>query len=195
LSRSRETKREDVGAGDGMRADARKNRDQILTVARKALAADPEASLNSVAKAARVGAGTLYRHFPDRESLVLAVYHQEINDLAVLASTLLVRHAPMEAFRLWCDRLIQFGRMKNGVANVIDAAKSAHGFTDAYAPLLGAVKELMAACKTAGEILPDSNAEDFLLLVGVIWRLLASPSGDQRMKRILALVFRGLSVR
>ncbi|MEI9930810.1 MAG: helix-turn-helix domain-containing protein [Rhizomicrobium sp.] len=55
-----------------LRADARANRDRILDVAREALAADPSASLNSIAKTARVGAGTLYRHFPTREALVLA---------------------------------------------------------------------------------------------------------------------------
>ena len=178
---------------DDMRADARKNRDRILKAARKALAADPGASLNSVAKSAGVGAGTFYRHFPDREALVLAVYREEIDDLAASASTLLRRHPPVEAFRRWCDRLIAFGTMKSGLIDVLDAAKSAHGLPDAYEPLLGAVEELMAACEASGDFVPGANAEDFLLLLGFVWRLLAGPSGHARAKRVLALLFRGLS--
>jgi AcrR family transcriptional regulator len=62
---------------ENLRADARANRDRILDVARDALATDPAASLNSIAKAAGVGAGTLYRHFPSCEFLVLGVYRKE----------------------------------------------------------------------------------------------------------------------
>ncbi|WP_374680141.1 TetR/AcrR family transcriptional regulator, partial [Hydrocarboniphaga effusa] len=69
---------------DNLRADAKANRDRILDVARDALSADPQASLNSIAKAAGVGAGTLYRHFPNRESLVLNVYRKEIDALVAL---------------------------------------------------------------------------------------------------------------
>ena len=60
------------------RADAQQNRERILKFAREALAASPDASLNSIAKAAGVGPGTLYRHFPSREALVLALYRHEI---------------------------------------------------------------------------------------------------------------------
>ncbi len=77
-----------------LRADAG-NRDRILDVARDALAADPAASLNSFAKMAGVGAGTLYRHFPSRESLVLGVYRKEIDVLVALAQKLLARHPPL----------------------------------------------------------------------------------------------------
>jgi AcrR family transcriptional regulator len=85
---------------ENLRADARANRDRILDVARDALATDPAASLNSIAKAAGVGAGTLYRHFPSRESLVLGVYRKEIDTLVALAPVLLARHPPLQAFRI-----------------------------------------------------------------------------------------------
>ncbi len=98
-----------------LRSDARANRDRVLEVARDALAADPEASLNAIAKAAGVGAGTLYRHFPSREALVLGVYRNEIDALVKLVPTLLNKHSPLRAFHIWCDRLIQFGKMKHGL--------------------------------------------------------------------------------
>ncbi|WP_263385581.1 TetR/AcrR family transcriptional regulator [Granulicella arctica] len=113
-----------MASDDLLRADAKANKNRILEVARDALAADPAASLNSIAKAAGVGAGTLYRHFPSREALVLGVYRNEIDILAALAPTLLARHPPLHAFRTWCDRFAKFGRMKYGVADIVHASTS-----------------------------------------------------------------------
>jgi AcrR family transcriptional regulator len=181
-----------VDEDEKLRADARANRDRILDVARDALAADPGASLNSIAKAAGVGAGTLYRHFPSREALVLGVYRKEIKSLVALAPTLLARHPPLPAFRIWCDRLARFGRIKHGIADVIHAATSDQDLQGTYLPLLGAVRQLMAACEGSGEIRPGSDPEDFLVLVGLLWRIPPNAGGTARVKRLLALAFRGL---
>jgi AcrR family transcriptional regulator len=161
-------------------------------VARDALAADPDASLNSIAKAAGVGAGTLYRHFPSREALVLAVYRKEIASLVALAPMLLAKHPPLRAFRSWCDRLARFGRMKYGIADVIHAATSDQDLRGTYLPLLGAVRQLMAACEGSGELRPGTDPEDFLVLVGLLWRIPPNSVGTARVKRLLALAFRGL---
>lgn len=178
-----------------LRADAKQNRGRILDVARDALAADPEASLNSIAKAAGVGAGTLYRHFPNRESLVLAVYRNEIDALVTQAPRLLEVHPPLEAFRMWCDRLVKFGKMKHGVADLLRAATSDQDFKETYWPLLDAVRKLMNACESSGEIRPGADAEDFLMLMGLLWRIPPTSAGEARVKRLLALAFRGLSAK
>ena len=175
-----------------LRADAQANRDRILDVARDALAADPAASLNSIAKIAGVGAGTLYRHFPSRESLVLGVYRKEIDTLVALAPALLTKHAPLQALRIWCDQLAKFGRMKYGVADIVHAATSDQDLQDTYTPMLGAVRQLMEACEGAGEIRPGTNAEDFLMLLGLLWRIPPNAEGQARVQRLLALAFRGL---
>jgi AcrR family transcriptional regulator len=177
---------------ENLRADARANRDRILEVAREALADDPEASLNSIAKAAGVGAGTLYRHFPSREALVLGVYRSEIESLVALASTLLVKQPPLAAFRIWCDRLAKFGRMKHGIADVLHTATPDQDLQGTYVALLGAVRQLMAACEGSGEIRPRADPEDFLVLVGLLWRIPPDSVGRARVKRLLALAFRGL---
>ncbi len=135
-----------------LRADARANRDRVLDAARDALAADPEASLNSIAKAAGVGAGTLYRHFPSREALVLGVYRKQIDALVGLAPRLLVDHPPLRAFRLWCDRLVKFGRVKHGVADLLHAAMSEQDVQETYRPMVGAVRRLTEACERSGGI-------------------------------------------
>ncbi len=175
-----------------LRADAWANRDRILDVARDALLADPGASLNSIGKAAGVGAGTLYRHFPTREALVLGVYRKEIEALVALAPALLAEHRPLRAFRIWCDQLAKFGRVKHGVADLLHAARSDQDFQETYWPMLDAVRQLMSACERSGEIRPGADAEDFLMLLGFLWQLPPTPAGEARVQRLLALVFRGL---
>jgi len=175
-----------------LRADAKANRERILEVARDALAADPAASLNAIAKAAGVGAGTLYRHFPNREALVLGVYRHEIEGLVGLAPRLLAEHPPLEALRLWCDRLVQLGKVKHGIADLLHAARSEEDFEATYWPMLEAVRQLMAAAEAAGELRPGGDAADVLILLGMLWRVPPTPEGEARVRRLLALVFRGL---
>ena len=184
-----------MGDDELLRADARANKDRILDVARDALAADPAASLNSIAKSAGVGAGTLYRHFPSRESLVLGVYRKEIETLVALAPTLLSKHSPLQAFRAWCDRLAKFGRMKYGVADIVHAATSDQDSQETYRPMLSAVRQLIDVCEASGDIGSGNNPEDFLVFVGLLWRIPPNAAGEARVKRLLALAFRGLGAK
>ncbi len=175
-----------------LRADARANRDHILNMARAAFAANPNASLSSIAKAAGVGQGTLYRHFPSREALVLGVYRKEVDALVSLAPRLLTDHPPIQAFRMWCNRLAQLGKVKRGIADMLHAVISDEDFQETYWPMVGAVRQLMDACEGSGDIQPGSNPEDFLLLMQFLWQTPASPEGEAQVGRLLALLFRGL---
>lgn len=181
-----------AGEDEKLRTDARANRDRILDVARDALAADPEASLHSIAKAAGVGQGTLYRHFATREALVLGVYRHEIAALADLVDKLLTKHTPLQAFRLWCDRLVKFGKMKHGVADLLQAARADQDLQEAYWPMMNAVRKLIEAGKTSGELNAGADAEDFLMFLGFLWQIPPTQAGEARVKRLLALVFRGM---
>ena len=177
-----------------LRTDARVNRDRILEVARDTLAADPDVSLNSIAKLAGVGAGTLYRHFPNREALVLGVYKHEIDAQVELASALLARHPPLKAFRLWCDRLAQLGRVKHAIATSLHATLSDKDSREAYLPMLEAVQKLMSACEATGEIPPGNTAADILVLLSCLWRIPPTSDGEAQAKRVLALTFRAMGV-
>jgi AcrR family transcriptional regulator len=178
-----------------LRADAQANRDRILDVARDALAADPSVSLNAIAKGAGVGPGTLYRHFPSREALLVGVYRKEIDALVELAPILLAEHPPLRAFRLWCDRFAQSGRVKHGIADTLRAAISDQDFQETYWPMVDAVRQLMGACERSGEIPPGADAEDFLQLLGCLLHIAPTPEGEARTRRLLDLAFRGLGVR
>lgn len=177
-----------------MRADARANRDRILEAAREALAADPRASMNSIGKEAGIGAGTLYRHFPSRDSLVLSVYRKELETVAGMASTLLGEQCPIRALRMWCERLAEFGRMKYGVADIVHAATSDLEMQATYETMLGAVRQLFEACKRSGDIRPGSDPEDFLVFLGLLWRIPPDAAGQARLARLLAIMLRGLGV-
>jgi len=178
--------------GDPLRADARPHRDKIIEVARDALAASADASLNSIAKRAGVGAGTLYRHFPTREALVLAVYGYDVQQLAGAAPALLAEHPPLVALRLWLDRLAHYGRIRNGLAGALHTA-TGDGVTDeVYRPLTGAMRQLLTACEQAGCIRAGLDPDDVLLLAGFLWRVDEGDAAAAKADRLLGLVMDGL---
>ncbi|OJU17744.1 MULTISPECIES: TetR/AcrR family transcriptional regulator [unclassified Sphingomonas] len=180
---------------DGLRADARANRDRILEVAREALTADPETPLSAIGKAAGVGQGTLYRHFPTREALALAMYRKEISAVVALASTLLEAHPPLEAFRLWCAQLADSSAMKRGVARLLQGATSEDDKRETYQQMVSAVRSLLTACEGVGAIDRGANADDVLMLLGVLWQLPSHPGRDAQSARIIALILRGLGAK
>ncbi|WP_315837657.1 TetR/AcrR family transcriptional regulator [Bradyrhizobium prioriisuperbiae] len=175
-----------------LRADAQANRDRLLEVAREALTADPAASLNSVAKTAGVGAGTLYRHFPTREALVVAVYRREIDELVRLAAKLLAENPPLRALLKWCDRLAKAGRTKQGINVVLQAAITDEDHKATYEPIMKATGLLMDACREAGDIGADIDAQSFLILVSFLWKMPPGAASEARAKRLLAFVFHGM---
>jgi len=180
------------GEQETLRADARENRNRILVAAREAFAFSGDAPLNAIAKLAGVGPGTLYRHFPNREALVLAVYRQDVQQLADVAPLLLEQHAPLEALRRWFDRLAQYGRRKQGLADVLHAATSDGLEGESYEPIVGAITLLIRACEAAGSIRPGVDPDDVLLMVGFLWRLEPGTLGEVRAARMLDLVMDGL---
>ena len=176
----------------GLRADARANRDRILAIARDAFAADPSASLNAIAKAARVGAGTLYRHFSSRETLLVGVYRQEIDTLVALAPALLGEHPPIEAFQRWCARFAAFGSVKHGIADSLRAAVSEADLQDTYPPLVEAMRQLIGACERHGAVRPGIDPEDVLALLSCVLRIAPTTDGKARVKRVLDLIFKSI---
>jgi AcrR family transcriptional regulator len=121
------------------RADALANRERILAVSYAAFAADPMVSLNAIAKLAGVGPGTLYRHFPAREDLLLAVYQQEIQVLAVAVDGVLEQYPPIEALRVWFGRLADLVRVKHGLGEALQTAAAQHVVSQTDAPVTRAI--------------------------------------------------------
>ena len=177
------------------RADAEENRARILDAARAALAASSGASLNAIAKQAGVGPGTLYRHFPTREALVLAVYHHDVRELVEAASTLLAEHPPLDALRLWFERFAAYGRIKHGLADTLHAATRADLSAEYYSPVVEAIALLLGAGQAAGELRRDVSAEEVLQLVGFLWRSDLATDWQACSNHLLVIVLDGLRTR
>jgi AcrR family transcriptional regulator len=175
-----------------MRSDAELNRARILDAARVALEASGEATMHSIAKQAGIGQGTLYRHFPTRESLVLAVHRHDVGELVAAAPVLLADHPPLEALRLWFDRLAAYGRIKHGLAGALHAATHAQLADEGYGPVLDAITLLLAAGQEAGAVRSDVDANEVLLLVGFLWRIELDAGWETRSRHLLDLVLAGL---
>ncbi len=174
------------------RADAERNRARIMAVAREALATSSDVSLHAVAKKAGVGQGTLYRHFPTRDDLITAVYRQDVAELVEAADALLVAHDPWQALTRWLDQLAAFGRVKHGTADVLQAATRSALSTEHYNPVVEAIARLLGACRDAGLVRTDVDAEELLLLVAFLWRDEQGAEWEQRSRRMLSVVLDGL---
>jgi AcrR family transcriptional regulator len=174
------------------RADAEQNRARILGVAREELARSGDVTLKSIARKADVGQGTLYRHFPTREALVLAVYRHDVEELVGAADELLAEHEPWEALRLWFDRLADFGRVKHGLAEVLHAATRESLSAEYYQPVVDAIARLLHAGRRAGQVRADVDAADVLLLVGFLWRADQGDDWDHRSRHLLRIALDGL---
>src|SRR5713101_2949548 len=137
------------------RVDALRNRERVLEAARTVFSTGgPEASLEAVARAAGVGIGTLYRHFPTREALFEAVYRREVQQLADLAERLKEEAEPVEALRQWLRSNVEFVATKKGMSAALALAVSGSSDLTAYSvDRLGrAVGGLLERAVAAGEI-------------------------------------------
>lgn len=172
-----------------VRSDARDNRARILAAARDAFAEDGSTSMNQVAQRAKVGAGTLYRNFPTREALVLAVYQEEVARIIAAAPRLLTELSPREALRLWTIGLVDAMRTKHGLGDALGPIAHQAMSEQTYEPVVSAIRTLLDAGKQDGSIRGDADPADFLQLTGALWR---TPDDDGRPARMLELILDGL---
>lgn len=174
------------------RSDAVRNRDRILEVAAVALADDPSVSLNTIAKRAGVGAGTLYRHFPTREALLLAVYQEEVAALVASVGGLLADHAPLDAFRVWSRRLAAQARIKHGLGDALTSATAQAVIEAAWGPVSSAIRELLDAAAASGDVRALIEPADVVLLLSALWRVPPGEEGLTQAERLLELIVSAL---
>ncbi|MFD9736499.1 TetR/AcrR family transcriptional regulator [Umezawaea sp. NPDC059074] len=173
------------------RSHARLNRARILEVARDLLTADGDASLNSIAKQAGIGPGTLYRHFPNREALVLAVYRTEVQRLVDWVPDLLKEGTPLSALRTWFQRLAEHIRIKRGLGDALSAANHATVTNETYGPVIEAIALMLRAGEENGTVRPGLDPDDVLMAMGCVWRTPHTPEGLAQSERLLDLVIQG----
>ncbi|MGB8650735.1 MAG: TetR/AcrR family transcriptional regulator [Mycobacteriales bacterium] len=173
------------------RADACRNRDRLLECASAAFAREgTDTSLEGIAKDAGVGVGTLYRHFPNRDALMEAVYRRNLDQLIADADELATTKPPVEALEEFVQRFVAYVASKKGLAMHLKSVLSADSelFTSSQARVNAAIGKLVDAAIECGGIRPDADAQDlFRALAGVCMTSDMAQSQDQpcRIARLL----------
>jgi AcrR family transcriptional regulator len=176
-----------------MRADARRNYDRLVEVAREAFNEHGvEASLDDIAKRAGVGPGTLYRHFPNREALLAAVYRDDVETRAGLAVTLAAELSVEEALTTWLRRQVTDLKFKHGLGAAIKTMLAADSETFVFCrnTLREAVSRLLVPAQQAGIIRGDVEPAEVIRLVHGV--AVASESAPDQAERLLSIVLDGL---
>ena len=177
------------------RADARRNYEKVLAAAREAFAEGGEAtSLEEIARRAEVGIGTLYRHFPNRQALLEALYVKEVEELSRSAEQL-DGGDPWEALNSWFERLIGYLATKRALAAELTnyLAPDAPLFQACRASLFSAGEPLLKRAQEAGVVRGDVEFSDVLHMVAGISKL---PTADpKQIEHILRVALDGLRYR
>jgi AcrR family transcriptional regulator len=179
-----------------LRADAQRNREQILVAAAHAFSTcGLETTLEGIAKNAGVGIGTLYRHFPTRELLIEAAYRNELAQVCDAAPELLDSMPPADAMRAWLGRFVDYMTRKMGMADALRAviASGTNPYAQSLELLKGAINPLLAAGAASGDLRSDVSAEDLLASVSGI--ALATGKDRAQADRALDLLMDGLRYR
>jgi AcrR family transcriptional regulator len=183
-------------SGRRPRADAERNRNRLLDVARVAFASGQDSvTLDQIAREAGVGIGTLYRHFPTREALVEALYRKELADLCASAGDLLKTRAPAAALRAWMDRFADYVAAKREMADALRAVLAAGSVTvsQARAELTTAVQTILDAGAATGELRDDIRPEDVVAMIVGAFTATSPTGGQKQLGRILDLLMDAIS--
>jgi AcrR family transcriptional regulator len=176
------------------RADALRNRERILEIAKEAFTrSGANISLDDVAKHAGVGAGTLYRHFPTRDALLEAVYRTEVEKLAAAERKLAATLPPLEALRAWMLVFVDYIETKQIIAPALNTLVGGPSkIFEASGDLIkGAIHALVKRAVKSGDIRPDLDPLDLLrALVGVA-NVASAPDWPQSARRLVDILLLG----
>ncbi|WP_202238966.1 TetR/AcrR family transcriptional regulator [Actinacidiphila reveromycinica] len=179
-----------------MRADAQRNYDRLLEEARQAfIVHGTDVALEDIARHAGVGIGTLYRHFPNRYSLMNGVFHREIDALAARAEELTTAADPTEALTSWLYAIAAHSTLYRGMAAAIGEA------SDAQMPackvlLREAGGKLLARAQREGAVREDIRIGDLLKLTyAVVQAAEKDPAEKGVFRRLMTLMMEGIRVR
>jgi len=179
----------------GKRSDARRNEETLLAAAATAfVASGVNVPVRDIAAAAGVGVGTVYRHFPTRADLIVAVYRHQVEACAD-AGPILLRdsNSPHAALADWINLFVDFLITKHGLASALQSDSAAFETLHAYFldRLVPVCAQLLKAGAAAGEIVPDVEAYELMRGVGNIC-IGADTDPNYDARRMVQLVIAGL---
>jgi AcrR family transcriptional regulator len=183
-----------TAGGRRQRSDARRNEQVLLDAAAAVFVrAGVDAPVRDIAAEAGVGIGTIYRHFPTRSDLVVAVFRHQLDALADAAGAA-DGETPYEALRSWVDRFADFLVTKHGLAEALRADRA--GFESLHAEFVGrlvpVLGQLLAASAAAGYTRGDVQPYELMLGIGNLC-IGAGTSPDYHARRLIGLLLAGLA--
>jgi AcrR family transcriptional regulator len=184
-----------VPSPKGLRADAARNRQKLIDVATAAFTdRGADVPLDEIARTAGVGIGTLYRHFPTREDLVLAIYGSQIEALEKRSHELPSQFPPGEALREWMRGFVDYYAVKLGMVNLLRSmmAGRPETFEHARATLLESAERVLQPAIDAGAVRADVSGAELVRALGGICLAGTSPDGQATSLALVDLVFDGL---
>jgi len=180
------------------RADAQRNVERLIGAAREAFAAHgPNAPLDDIARAAGVGAGTLYRHFPTRLALFEAVYRDSVERLCADGERLATTEQPGKALVDWLTGFAAVVSQKRGLAAALtEEGRTSELFAQCHAMIDATGRMLLDRAKAAGDMRDDVALSDLLKMAKAFaYAAETSPEGAALAERLLLLAMEGLQPR
>ncbi|MEU8204464.1 TetR/AcrR family transcriptional regulator [Streptosporangium sp. NPDC049046] len=179
------------------RADARRNEKTLLEAAAAMfVSSGVDVPVRDIAAKAGVGVGTIYRHFPTRADLIVAVYRHQVEACAEAGPVLLAKSTtPHAALASWINLFVDFLITKHGLAEALRSNDAAFQTLHAYFldRLVPVCADLLDAATTAGEIVPDMDALVLMHGIGNLCIGADNPRYDARL--MVGLVIAGLRLR
>lgn len=194
LPKSETDSKSEAAKSRSVRADAQRNINALLEAALAVFATSGvDAPAREIAAKAGVGVGTLYRHFPQRSDLVVAIFRHQVDACAEAAQVLAAEHPPGKALALWMQRYADFIAAKRGLATALHSGDPAFNPLPAYfdTRLRPALQALLEAAARAGEVRRDIKPNDLLRAVGSLC-MSAHDDRTDYVRRMVALLVDGL---
>ncbi len=176
------------------RTDAQRNRERILEVAKRAFTrSGANASLNDIAKETRVGAGTLYRHFPTRDALIEAVYRTEVEKLASAEKKFSERLPPIEALRAWMLLFVDYIATKQIIGPALNSVVGGPSklYEGSRSQIQEAINALVKRAIKSGEIRKDLDPLDLLRALVGVSNVASTPDWQQSARRLVDILISG----
>ena len=177
------------------RVDAERNRQRLLEAAKAVFAEKAAgASLEEIARAANVGIGTLYRHFPTRDALIEAVYLFEVEQLALAAARLSAKHPPIAALREWLLVFVDYLDAKYGMAAVLNLLVGGTSalYAESGAQMKRAIGKLTDAAVASDDIRMDMEPLDLLRALAGVMNREPGPDSKRAARRLVEILIAGI---
>ncbi len=176
------------------RADGQRNRERILEIARLVFTQHgAEATLDDIARQARIGSGTLYRHFPTRDALIEAVYRSEVEKLTAAGQHFAAAMPPLDALRTWMLLFVDHVASKSVILPAMDtvAGGSMRLIEGARGHIHNTFLTLVQRAVGSGDLRSDTHPDDFVRALVGVFHTTAQPGWEPSARRIVDILIAG----